>query len=50
MESKIVMTTVDAVLRQSDIDILDGSTNRVVRSDPEEDAEVKRLYEIYKSL
>ena len=37
-------------LLQSDVDILDGSVNRAVRTNVLEDAEVKRLYDIYKTL
>jgi len=37
-------------LRQADIDILDGSKNRTVRIDTKEDAEVKYLYDMWKSL
>jgi hypothetical protein len=39
-----------AVLIQRDVDILDGSINRSVRLTDVQDAEVKRLYKIYKSL
>jgi len=39
-----------AELWQSDVDVLDGSINRGVRINPDEDAEVKRLYHIWKSL
>ena len=37
-------------LTQGDVDILDGSGNRKVRIDPNMDAEVKNLYDMYKSL
>jgi len=39
-----------AVLTISDVEILDGSINRSVRTSDDADAEVKRLYHIYKSL
>jgi len=38
------------MLLQSDIDILDGSRNRTVRTDQMEDLQVKVLYDIWKSL
>lgn len=37
-------------LTQADVDILDGSKSRSVRIDKGKDAEVKRLYRMYKSL
>jgi hypothetical protein len=37
-------------LTQGDVDILNGSVNRKVRVDVYEDGEVKRLYEIWRSL
>jgi len=47
---KVLLTTAHAVLYQGDVDILNGSVNRNVRIDITEDVEVKRLYEIWKSL
>jgi hypothetical protein len=38
------------VLTAADVDTLDGSINRSVRLNGEHDAEVKRLYHMYKSL
>ncbi len=37
-------------LTQGDVDILSGSINRRVRMNPANDVEVKRLYNIWKSL
>lgn len=37
-------------LTRDDVDILDGSRNRTVRVDQMEDAQVKNLYDMYKSL
>ena len=45
-----LMHSASASLWQSDVDVLDGSINRGVRINPDEDTEVKRLYHIYKSL
>jgi len=44
------MSSIEAELWAADVEVLDGSINRSVRIDPTEDAEVKRLYHIYKSL
>jgi hypothetical protein len=44
MESK------EATLTQGDVNVLDGSINRQVRINNDEDVGVKRLYHIYKSL
>jgi len=38
------------VLTRGDVDILDGSRSRHVRIDPDMDTEVKKLYDMYKSL
>lgn len=46
----VLMHSDAADLWQSDVCVLDGSINRSVRINPDEDAEVKRLYHIYKSL
>lgn len=45
-----VMKKKGAVLFPSDIEILNGSRNRTVRKNPEEDARVKELYDIWASL
>lgn len=45
-----LMESIEAKLFQSDVDILDGSINRQVRVNNDEDNEVIRLYHIYKSL
>jgi len=47
---KVMLNTQLIALTQGDVDILDGSRSRHVRIDNYEDAEVKRLYDIYKSL
>lgn len=39
-----------AALWTWDVEVLDGSINRSVRISPDEDAEVKRLYHMWKSL
>ena len=49
-EPPVLMRSAGAALWQSDTEVLDGSINRSVRINPDEDAEVKRLYHIYKSL
>ena len=46
----VLMRSKSAVLMPSDVEVLAGSVNRTVRIDRTEDAEVKRLYHIYKSL
>ena len=46
----VLMRSIEAALWQSDVDVLDGSINRQVRIDNDEDNEVHRLYHIYKSL
>ena len=46
----VLMRSKSAVLMPSDVEVLTGSVNRTVRIDRAEDAEVKRLYHIYKSL
>ena len=46
----VLMRSLGAALWQSDVDVLSGNINRSVRINPDEDAEVKRLYQIYKSL
>ena len=45
-----LLSSAAAELWQSDVDVLDGSANRAVRIDPNEDKEVKALYKIWKSL
>jgi len=37
-------------LTRADVDILDGSRNRTVRIDQMEDAQVKNLYDMWKTL
>lgn len=49
-EETSLMNSAVAVLTQADVDILDGSINRSVRTNDDADTEVKRLYHIYKSL
>ena len=46
----VLMRGAGAALWQSDVDVLDGSINRQVRVNNDEDNEVHRLYHIYKSL
>ena len=50
LSAKVLLKTQLIWLTQGDVDILDGSINRSVRIDKDEDVEVKRLYHIYKSL
>lgn len=45
-----VIKTKNAVLTRGDIEVLEGSCNRSVRNDLAEDKEVKRLFQIWKSL
>jgi len=46
----VLLRSKAAALWQSDVDVLDGSQDIAVRINPYEDAEVKRLYHIWKSL
>ena len=46
----VLLKTIEAELWQSDVEILDGSINRQVRVNNDEDNEVIRLYHIWKSL
>ena len=46
----VLMRSNSAVLMPSDVEILIGSINRRVRINPDEDAEVKRLYHMWESL
>ncbi len=46
----VLMSSIEAELWAADVEVLNGSQNRVVRISPDEDIEVKRLYHIYKSL
>jgi len=46
----VLMQSIEADLLRSDVDVLDGSINRQVRINNDEDNEVHRLYHIYKSL
>jgi hypothetical protein len=45
-----LMSSAIADLWVADVDVLDGNANHSVRINSDEDAEVKRLYHIYKSL
>lgn len=45
-----VMSNKYAILTKKDVEVLDGSINRRVRIQDFEDKEVKRLYQIWKSL
>ena len=47
---EILLKTQLVHLTRGDVDILNGSENRNVRIDPNEDKQVKELYEIWKSL
>lgn len=47
---KILLKTQLIHLTQGDVDVLDGSLSRAVRIDAHENAEVKRLYRIWKEL
>jgi len=47
---KVLLSTKGAVLYLSDADTLNKSRNNTVRRNPEEDAAVKRLYDIFASL
>ncbi len=49
-ESRMLLKTQLVHLTKDDVNILDGSKNRSVRIDPYEDAAVKGLYRIWKSL
>jgi len=46
----VLLKTQLTTLTQGDVEILDGSINRQVRVDNDEDNEIHRLYHIYKSL
>jgi NAD-dependent dihydropyrimidine dehydrogenase PreA subunit len=46
----VLMESKEATLTQGDVNVLDGSINRQVRINNDEDVGVKRLYNIYKSL
>ena len=48
--TKILLKTQLVHLTQADVDILDGSINRTVRTDADEDAAVKQLYRIWETL
>ena len=50
MSHKVLIHTELADLTEADVGILDGSRNRRVRGYGPADEEVKRLYQIYKSL
>jgi hypothetical protein len=46
----VLLKTATNHLTQMDVDILDGSINREVRLNPDDDAEVKALYRVWESL
>ena len=46
----VLLSSIEAELWRTDVEVLDGSINRQVRVNNDEDTEVHRLYHIWKSL